>query len=439
MPLYVPDSLTGVLSLCRGAFTQPTYLTFVALTVGRLSVVGERTVTGMLVGARLSGVWHHARAHRFFSTARWSVDDLGFLLADAIVSALCPTGAITVAIDDTLMKRSGRKVFGAFWHYDATSPDPSGGVAWGNNFVVAGLVVTLPFTARPVCLPVLFRLSTAKDQGPSKLALAREMTELLAARFPTRLLDVVGDGAYGGKPWRGVACRRVSLTFRLRVDAALSEHAPPRTGKRGRPATQGKRLRSLTKIALDPATCWQNSYSHRYGKGRTLHVLDLHCLWYEAFAGLPVRVILIQDTSKACGFELALITTDLIATPGQIASRYAWRWAIEVAFQEGKGLFGAGQARNRTQRAVQRTAPFGFLTMTMTILWYTGHGHHPDTVTEHRTRAPWYRSKTDPSTADMLAKLRRTIIAAQYHPGQAQTPTHAQITQVQHAWAAAGL
>lgn len=60
-------------------------------------------------------------------------------------------------------------------------------------------------------------------------------------------------------------------------------------------------------------------------------------------------------------------------------------------------------------------------------------------VAEHRARAPWYLSKANPSTADMLAKLRRVIIAAQYHPGAARTPTPAEITRVQHAWAAAGL
>ncbi len=73
------------------------------------------------------------------------------------------------------------------------------------------------------------------------------------------------------------------------------------------------------------------------------------------------------------------------------------------------------------------------------ILWYALHGHHPDVVAEHRARAPWYASKTNPSTADMLAKLRRTIIATQYHPGQGHAPTTTQINQVQHAWAAAGI
>jgi hypothetical protein len=68
--------------------------------------------------------------------------------------------------------------------------------------------------------------------------------------------------------------------------------------------------------------------------------------------------------------------------------------------------------------------------MSLTIVWYALHGHHPDDVAEHRARAPWYQTKTNPSFADMLAKLRRTIIAAQYHPGQARTPTHQEITQV---------
>ncbi len=98
-----------------------------------------------------------------------------------------------------------------------------------------------------------------------------------------------------------------------------------------------------------------------------------------------------------------------------------------------------GHARNRTREGVERTVPFQFLAMTLTIIWYHASGHHPDVVEEHRERAPWYRSKTTPSFADMLAKLRRVIIAAQYHPGQGRTPTSREITHVQQAWAAAGL
>ena len=45
------------------------------------------------------------------------------------------------------------------------------------------------------------------------------------------------------------------------------------------------------------------------------------------------------------------------------------------------------------------------------MTWYATAGHDPADVDEHRARAPWYRSKARPSTADMLGKLRRVLIA----------------------------
>src|SRR6187200_2656980 len=67
----------------------------------------------MLIGAGLEQVWHHSRAHRFFALARWSSDTVGLALADLIVAHLLPVGSpLTAAVDDTLFKRSGKKVFG---------------------------------------------------------------------------------------------------------------------------------------------------------------------------------------------------------------------------------------------------------------------------------------------------------------------------------------
>ena len=76
----------------------------------------------MLTGAGLDQVWHHSRAHRMFTNARWSGDALGLTLADLIVARLLPAGAaLTIAVDDTLFKRSGKKVFGAAWHHDGAA------------------------------------------------------------------------------------------------------------------------------------------------------------------------------------------------------------------------------------------------------------------------------------------------------------------------------
>jgi hypothetical protein len=231
----------------------------------------------------------------------------------------------------------------------------------------------------------------------------------------------------------------VTITSRLRSNAALYERQPPRTGTRGRPRKWGKRLASLAEIATSPATQWVEQTVRRYGKTETLALAVIDCLWEPLGPDTPIRVILVQDTTKPCGYQLALITTDLNATAARIVERYADRWPIEVAFEEGKELFGVGEARNRTEKAVERTVPFQFLTMSLAIIWYALSGHHPDVVAEHRSRAPWYLTKTTPSFADMLAKLRRVIIACQFHPGRGRTPTPAEITQVHQAWAAGGL
>jgi hypothetical protein len=39
-------------------------------------------------------------------------------------------------------------------------------------------------------------------------------------------------------------------------------------------------------------------------------------------------------------------------------------------------------------------------------------GHHRDDLAQRRAAQPWYRDKTEPAFEDMLAKLRRTLVAA---------------------------
>jgi len=131
-----PCSLAGLLAVFRPCFTAPTFPTFVGLVVGLIAQTRRRTVCGMLTGAGLDQVWHHSRAHRLFSNARWSGDALGLALADLIVARLLPAGApLTIAVDDTLFKRSGKKVFGAAWHHDGAAKGPKP-IGFGNWWVV---------------------------------------------------------------------------------------------------------------------------------------------------------------------------------------------------------------------------------------------------------------------------------------------------------------
>jgi DDE superfamily endonuclease len=106
-------------------FTAPLFRMFCALAAGFFAQAGRRTVCGMLTGAGLSPVWRHDRAHRFFSHARWSAGALGLALAKLIVALLVPGGEpVLVANDDTLFKRTGRKVHAIGWFHDGSATGP---------------------------------------------------------------------------------------------------------------------------------------------------------------------------------------------------------------------------------------------------------------------------------------------------------------------------
>ncbi len=118
----LPPSLMAVLSWFAGCFTAPTFRTFCALTAGLAAQTGRRTVCGMILGAGLGGVVRHERFHRFFSAAAWCPDELGLTLAGLLAGRLIPPGAeLVVVVDDTLLKRWGRKVFGVFWTHDGAA------------------------------------------------------------------------------------------------------------------------------------------------------------------------------------------------------------------------------------------------------------------------------------------------------------------------------
>ena len=428
----VPSSLAGLLSLCRPAFTQPSFQTFSVLVVGFVGRIRDCTVTGMWQAAGLAGECHHSRAHDFFARRRWNPDDLGLALLDfLVVTFLGPDGPIRLAVDDTLFGRSGRRVWGAHYLHDGAQPEGSGRrTRWGNCWVVVVLVVELPcLGGRSVGLPILFRLFRPKDDEhpdrPSQPELARLLIDMIIKRFAARMLELVMDGAYATRAWRGLP-DRVTVTTRMRSNAAVFALAPPRTGKRGRPALSGERLGSLAQLAAS-AVFAPVTISGPGGRTRVEHVWSTTCLWYGPFHTRPVVVMLIRKPDRADGFDVAIASTDIAATTAESIARYDSRWSIETAHQEAKA-HGVGEARNRVQNAVERSVPFGFLTQTITIAWYALHGNPQADLDERRRTAPWYRHKSTVSYTDMLAALRRELIRHEYWAQAPAATSQPQIT-----------
>lgn len=438
--LTLPASLAGLLLALRPVFTGPSFATFCGLAAGLCGQVRRRTVCGMLSGAGLGGCWPHDRAHYFFARAAWDLDELGLALARVVVALLVPAGeAITVAVDDSVFRRSGRKVHGAAWQHDGSSPARSK-LSYGNCFVTAGIVVTLPFCSRPVCLPVLARLHVPgkgravkprRQAAPaSTVSAAAALVTRLAQAFPGRQVDVVADAHYHGPALKDLP-RNVTWTTRLPKNAVLFAPAPPPVRKPGRPPRKGPRLGTPADLAA--AAAWTAAVVRIYGRDEAEDLAEIRCLWYGCLDVLPVRVILARDPDTT----LALVTTDLAAPAAALIERYAARWSIEQAFSDARHVLGAGEARNRTRKAVQRTVPFAMLVHTLVITWYARHGHDPAAITERRRAQPWYTAKTEPAFEDMLTQLRRVIIAARISGGSAAQPGPEQIHAVLAAWHAA--
>ena len=411
--LLMPVTWRDLLEELAPVFARrSTHRLFVALACGMI-LADRSTVAGMAAAAGMAGQWR--RACWFFSGAAWDTGELGLAVARLIVKYLAVSGGpVVVACDGTFFKRWGRKVFQARWAYDGSA---QGGkkVAFGNTWVVAAIVVRLPFRSSPVALPVLFRLWRGKGTA-SQVDLAAEMLGKLAVAFPGRTLHGVGDAAFHGE---SLIVEGTTWTTRLPANAVLYGPKPPRTGKRGRPRVKGARLGTCAQIAQ--AADWQDAVIHAYGQDTAVQVAAVGALWHGSFKTAPGRVVLVRDPGSGKDYDLGLFTLDTEADPAAIAERYSWRWPIEPSNATGKQILGVGDACNRVEKAVERTVPFGFLAQSPLIVWYARCAYDPADIDRRRRLCPWYRSKTEPSPADMLARLRREFLKARFsaiRPGQ---------------------
>jgi hypothetical protein len=411
--LPMPTAWHDLLEELRPVFRRSsTYRLFAALACGMI-LADRSTVVAMAAAGGIAGKWR--RACWFFATAAWDIDELGLAAARLIVTYLVAGGQpVVVAVDGTLFRRWGRKVFQARWAYDGSA---QGGkkIAFGNTWVVAAIVVRLRFCPSPVALPVLFRLWRGKGT-PSPVDLAAEMVKILAAAFPGRTLHGTGDAAFHGE---ALIVQGVTWTTRLPANAVLYGPKPPRTGKRGRPRAKGARLGTCAQIAQDAD--WSDAVINVYGQDAAVQVASVDALWYGSFKTAPGRVVLVRGPGSPRPYDLGLFTLDTGADPAAIAERYSWRWPIEPSNATGKQILGVGDACNRVQQAVERTVPFGFLIQSLLICWYAAFAYDPADIDLRRQLCPWYRTKTAPSAADMLARLRREFLQAQISangPGQ---------------------
>lgn len=388
--------------------TAPSFANLVTVLTG-WTFASRRTVTGMLVAAGAVGSKHHSAFHRLFASARWSLDGLGLIVFGLIEPHL--EGTVLLAVDDTLARKRGLKIFGVGMHHDPLlSTRKKAVLNWGHSWIVLGVIVRFPlWPQRAFCLPILFRLYLNQHQAQqhrrvyrTRPELAVEMLHLLCRMRKQRRFHLVGDSAYGGQSVLNQLPQNCDLTSRLLLTARLYEAPPerkPRTN--GRPRKRGDRLPSPEQMLTGRAVRQTLSI---YGRRDQVRLVDRVAYVYSA----PERALRIVAVEPLTGGRTrqAFYSTCFEATALEVLTWYALRWSIEVAFHDSKGSLGFEEPQGWTRRAAERTAPVAMLLYSLIVLWFVSEGH-----LHHKTaNRPWYRSKPHASFADMLATLRRQSV-----------------------------
>jgi len=434
----IPRSLQIILDSFSGCFTRPSFGNFTHLVAGWILCRSRRWITNVFAAGSSRKRGHHSRYYRFFSSAKWDPDKLSAVLFRLLLPYL--SKRIEVAVDDTLCRRGGPRIFGVSMHHDgaASSYDrgasgPLSSLACGHSWVVLSIRVPLPWLGRGLSVPILVRLYRSPKRCSiheyrKRTELARSLVKILTSWLPEgNTLHLTGDREYACKTLLRDLAPQTQFTGPMPMDAMLFGRVPKYAGI-GRPRCRGKRLPS-PKARARSSRGWTKINLTLYGRKTKLLVKTWTCLWYTATGQRLVRVVLTRDP-KGNYSDRAFFSTEHELAPDAILVNYASRWLIEVSFRDAKQHLGLNDPQNgwsrgkRTKpkpgpqprgmqgrRAVERTAPFAWAIYGIVVVWYLGENRWRRDVADRKKRCPWYRSKKTPSFQDMLDALQIEIMA----------------------------
>lgn len=391
-----------------GTMTAPSFQSFRTVLIGWVFAT-RRTITQIILAVGDAADKHFSSYHRLFSAARWCLDTLGLVVFDLIIRHV--NGTVLLALDDTLARKRGSKIFGVGMHHDPLLSSRGKAITnWGHSWVVLGVLIRFPLWPKRVfCLPVLFRLYLPKAKAQkhrrkyrTRPELALEMLSVLCGHRPERRFHLVADSAYGGKNVLSNLPPGCDLTSRLLKDARLYEAPPERKpGTNGRPRKRGQQLPTPKQMLA--GRCRRVSLTI-YGRQEQARLAEVEAR-VHAVPERPLRVVAVEALKGGRGQEV-FYSTCHDAQAEEVITWYSMRWSVEVAFHDSKQHLGFEQPQGWTRRAVQRTAPIAMLLYSLIVLWFVQEGHR-----SYRLRiCPWYTAKKEPSFADMLVTLRRQSI-----------------------------
>ncbi len=420
-----------------GAFTSPA-----ALARGRrhclsqLVSFGRHTITGLLRNQnRTQQDW--TADYRFYAQDRVAVDQL-FGQVRAEIEACQPDQPLVAAMDDSLLRKTGRKIHGSRYQRDPLSPpfhvnfvrglrvlQISAAVRQGS----AGAARLIPIDFRHAALPAkprkdaspelqaAYQAERAKKNinlvGAERLTALRQQMDQSGATARRLLISV--DGRFTNSTLLRRVPARTGLVGRVRKDAAFY-YPPEQQPAQGRKRKYGRRCPTPEALLKDEQVPWQTIKAYAAGKTYEFKVKTLGPVYSAMDQGQhALRLVVVEPvpyrTSKHGKLERRepafLICTEPDLPLSELLQAYLWRWDIEVNFRDEKTILGVGQAQVRSEAANQNAPALAVAAYAMLLLAAVktyGTQGQPDTFQRPR----WYPRKPAqrPTTNELINQLR---------------------------------
>jgi len=400
------------------------------LFIGAVVAGGRRTVTTWIRAARLSDRFQSC--YIAVAAAGKRADSIAVRLLNGVVAPLTTgAGRLTLAIDDTPVRRYGPYVQAAGVHHNPT-PGPAGSPhVYGHVFVVLALLVEHQSWG-VIALPLLARLYVRRKDLPTidpkhrpafrtKLVMAVELmrwAKLWLGPLKTPIW-LVADGAYAKKevlqPARALG---ITVVSRLRKDSALRTLPGPKpAGRRGPAPTYGAKAIDLAKRAGQKRG-WSRGLFELYDGTAVKRYKTFLATWRPA--GGVIRVVLVDEPT---GWR-AYFCTDPEAAVADVLTTIADRFGLEIAFREIKEVVGAGKQQVRFLHASVGAFHVCLWTYTMTEAWAWSRS---ESELVDRSESPWDEPTRRPSHADKRRAWRREILTGEILALLRSAPTEAEI------------
>jgi hypothetical protein len=368
-----------------------------ALSLALYSILmfGRRTVTGMLAaGGKQFKDW--SSAYRIFQHNRFDRGMLFEPIIRTVHDCLGDGEPFYAVLDDTLIRKRGRKISGTAWKRDPLGPAFHTNFIWGQRYLqMSALLPDKKVQGRARAIPIDF-IHAPSAKKPRKNAQQKERDEYKVAVKPDKV-TVLGskrihelrgqvaerklicavDGAFTNQEvFRNIPAN-TAIIGRVRKDARLF-NAPECEGgiKRGRKKFYGTPLPTPEQMRQDNNIPWQRVRAYAAGKEHDFDVKVVSPVRWKGSGERDVLILIVRPLSyrPRKGAKLLyrnpayLICTDVSLTLDYLLQGYIWRWEIEVNFRDEKTIMGVGQSGVRTEDAVKNLPAFQVATYAYMLL-----------------------------------------------------------------------